>query len=118
MNKDIENIIKKNLPEKKVTVCFCGELIDEFDSHSYHKCGAFIPNRRGFDREEEGKLDGFNQALSQINTPLIADEVRKVIKKEIFGENLDEVDMTTYGWILLLLDNLSLNKENKNNGKD
>ena len=54
MNQDIENIIKSNLPEKKV-------------------CNG----------DDYLKKEGFNQALSQINTSLIADEVLKVVEKPI-----------------------------------
>lgn len=55
MKQEIEQIIKNNLPEKK------GKY------SQYNESATF----------------GFNQALSQINTSLIADEVRKVVVEEI-----------------------------------
>ena len=88
MKQDIENTIKKNLPENK---------------HSMIK--------RMYD-------NGFDEALSQINTSLIADEVLKVVVENITkfaiynyhnGERYIEFKEEN------LLSNLSL-KENENNG--
>lgn len=56
MKIQIEEIIKKNLPEKKEMK----GITDYFDSDG-----------------------GFNQALSQINTSLIADEVLKIVVEKI-----------------------------------
>lgn len=116
MHETIENIIRKNLPEK----------VDD-DGFAQDPSVAFN--------------NGFDEALSQITPPKIADEVLKVvgekIKEEInkiskpdfirairipvethysnrvaecndiYDEKIDE--------ILQLLSNLSPNKENKNN---
>ena len=89
--KEIENIIKKNLPEKK-------------EQPQY-----------GLDNYEHFEADqtfGFNQALSQINTSLIADEVLKVIVEKIehhfYGANDPKIKD-----IINLLSTLSPNKENK-----
>ena len=60
MNKDIENVIRANLPEKK------GKY------SQYNESATF----------------GFNQALSQIDTKLIADEVLKVVVEKIKGMKL------------------------------
>jgi len=108
MKQDIENIIKKNLPENKTS---------DNDEDFY------------IDYEEN---KGFNQALSQINPSLIADEVLKVVVEKI-QEELEQKrlkfipnpnDMTSMvkgshnmllDDILDLLSNLSPNKENKNN---
>jgi hypothetical protein len=68
-----------------------------------------------------------NQALSQINTSLIADEVLKVVGESkrdfiirILGEqHKNELQGKGYDFYFVLrteLDNLSPNKENKNNG--
>jgi hypothetical protein len=68
-----------------------------------------------------------NQALSQINTSLIADEVLKVVGESkrdfiirILGEQYkNELQGKGYDFYFVLrteLDNLSPNKENKNNG--
>jgi len=58
MKQQIENIIKENLPEKTEIYPINVEKQDEKWNY----------------------LNGFNQALSQINTSLIADEVLKVVK--------------------------------------
>lgn len=88
MNKDIENIIKRNLPEKK----------EEF--------------AEGFN---DGETKIFNQALSQINTSLIADEVLKVVV-ETLRKEFDDIGWSVYDMNKLLSEHLSPNKENKNNG--
>lgn len=102
MKQEIEQIIKNNLPEKK------GKY------SQYNESATF----------------GFNQALSQINTSLIADEVLKVVVEKIemlYGDivttkkdiaiphNCIEYE-TALDDVVNLLSNLSPNKENKNNG--
>jgi hypothetical protein len=62
MNQDIENIIKKNLPEKKKVIA---NMLQDDELY----------NEKGMDG-----VKGFNQALSQIDTSLIADEVLKITK--------------------------------------
>lgn len=62
MNKEIENIIKRNLPEKKEENPFTKSLQEEIN----------LNNNRIF-----------NQALSQIDTKRIADEVLKVVVEKI-----------------------------------
>lgn len=64
MKQDIENIIKKNLPEKKEKVYRSDGKTELFVTSNFH----------------------FNQALSQINTSLIADEVLNVVVE--IGEKL------------------------------
>lgn len=106
MKQEIEQIIKKNLPEKKVGYCklhsFTGS---EADRGMCEDCAM-----------EELEHSSFNQALSSIDTSLIADEVLKVVKLEIekkypnYKENYhDEVEEI----INLLSEHLSPNKENK-----
>jgi hypothetical protein len=77
MKQQIEKIIKKNLPEK----------VDE-------KEAKFVDDPNNL--LGEGYSIGFNQALSQIDTSLIADEVLKVVKEKydpifkwLLGENGD-----------------------------
>ena len=111
MKQDIENIIKKNLPEKKGEVSWLNE----------------------------DATGGYNIALDEINTSLIADEVlrvvvenlRRYIQKYLLEEHIhfekedtsDFIEEKPYidslefeKWFLQLLSNLSTNKENKNNG--
>jgi hypothetical protein len=60
MKDTIKQIIESNLPEKKeITKCRMGDYY------------------------EDENWAGFNQALSQINTSLIADEVLKVVVEKI-----------------------------------
>ena len=67
IKEQLEEVIKKNLPEKKEIeegengLCKCSEY--------YYECNCV----------------GFNQALSQINTSLIADEVLKVVVEKVVG---------------------------------
>lgn len=68
MKQDIENIIKKNLPEK---------INNEYADNDAKK--ADNPRIA----EMLGRQAGFNQALSQINTSLIANEVLKVVRQII-----------------------------------
>lgn len=113
MKQQIENIIKENLPEKKEITCDLPHIIKMCE-----KC-------------EDDTI--FNQALSQINTSLIADEVLKVVVEEIREEIKNNVAYGNFGFsrmdfkhegqiainmndILQLLSNLSPNKENKDNG--
>jgi len=63
MNQDIENIIKKNLPEERTQ-----------DNLPFENSPEIYGNQR-----IEAYKNGFNQALSQINPSLIADEVLKVV---------------------------------------
>lgn len=104
MKQDIENIIKKNLPEKNEIYPINVEKQDEKWNY----------------------LNGFNQALSQINTSLMADEVLKVVGEtkrdfiiRILGEqHKNELQGKGYDFYFVLrteLDYLSPNKENKNN---
>lgn len=73
MKQQIENIIKENLPEKNEIYPINVEKQDEKWNY----------------------LNGFNQALSQIDTSLIADEVLKVVvKTEIFKEILEYIRNT------------------------
>lgn len=105
MKQDIENIIKKNLPMKY-------ELSDEnYDLKQIHI--------------------SYNDAIDDIDTSLIADEVLKVVEKTydhifkwLLGENGDFPESepgkrynfrTELRKRLQLLSNLSTNKENKNN---
>lgn len=110
MKQEIEQIIRKNLPEERN-----GKLLE--------------------DKEWQPRVDdyqfGFNDRLAQINTSLIADEVRKVVEKTydpifkwLLGENGDFPESepgkrynfrTELRKRLQLLSNLSPNKENKNN---
>lgn len=107
MKQDIENIIKKNLPEKT----------DE------RKVATF----GGWQAETYGEKMLVNAVLDQINTSLIADEVLKVVV-ETLRNNIDKIQKYTGGSsvepkdirvklkdVLQLLSNLSPNKENKNN---
>lgn len=99
MKKDIENIIRANLPEKK----------EEYHEYPCQKCNRLgytaehdSPSRHGEDGEclscpiqvqceecqatgmigfPDDRNQGFNQALSQINISLITDEVLKVVEK-------------------------------------
>ena len=64
MKQDIENIIKKNLPENK--------------KKSFIKSSGIGMNNDAY-KHYSGIVDGFNQALSQIPISLIADEVLKVV---------------------------------------
>ena len=101
MKDTIKQIIESNLPEKKKENYLSPDIrIDE--------------------------QNGFNQALSQINTSLIADEVLKVekevikvkIKPIVYGSD-NFLENVGYNQaildILQLLSNLSPTKENKNN---
>ena len=63
MKQDIENIIKKNLPEEKIISNI------KFNSIQEDYSSGLL----------EGEILGHNQCLSQINTTLIADEVLKVV---------------------------------------
>lgn len=87
MKQQIEDIVKKNLPENK-------KLNDDAEEF------------------ERGIPIGFNQALSQINTSLIADEVLKVVKQTL-EENLDKHCIYEVS-VESLLSNLSPNKKNVN----
>lgn len=106
MNQQIENIIKKNLPEKQ------------------------LPIRGDAFHDQHCNVKGFNECLDEINTSLIADEVLKVV---VIGEImrfmeeiqeranhltpnllLNEVVNYAYDRKDELLSNLST-KENKNN---
>jgi len=118
MNKDIENIIKKNLPEKKGhdSIVQLGVYDQATTEGKLHY------------QNEYGKRDGFNQALSQINTALITDEVLKVVvetgEEEIkrINDIIPKQNDYEQGYIrgikeyIQLLSTISPNKENKNNG--
>lgn len=83
MKKQIEEIIKKNLPEKME------QTIEESDIEWF-------------------LAYGFNQALSKINTSLIADEVLNVVEQTL-EENLDKHCIYEVS-VESLLSNLSNNK--------
>ena len=101
------DVIKKNLPEKKRDP-------KEYSTYLHMD------------------IQGFNQALSQINISLIADEVLKVVKQSLKDGLLkrmmkydskdgysvlhDEIIEKVYEDVEDLLSSLSPNKENKNNG--
>ena len=72
MYQELKNKIIENLPEekieKKIHTPNCLRGTDKYN-HAY--CEISIED------------DGFNQALSQINTSLIADEVLKVVVEKI-----------------------------------
>ena len=130
MKQQIENIIKENLPEKKEAGLYTTSKATGGDIINYNR------------EDNDDKREGFNQALSQINTSLIADEVLKVVvKTKIFKEILEYIRNTEekidgewgicrdfielerdkevpelYYKVKDLLSNLSPNKENKNNG--
>lgn len=72
MKQQIENIIKENLPEKKENTD------NKYDIYS-----------------EQRRL-GFNQALSQIDTSLIADEVLKVVVEKIKEYIQEEISKGTW----------------------
>lgn len=106
IKEQLEEVIKKNLPEKKEENPFTKSLQEEIT----------LNNNRIF-----------NQALSKINTSLIADEVLKVVVEKIEEKrdywknkpwnpewNLEIEDKVEV--LEDLLSNLSPNKENKNNG--
>lgn len=119
MKQDIENIIKKNLPEKNWR-----------NKWNCHQVGCDWNRNRVYgnkvcDMNCENVLDN----ISQINTSLIADEVLKVVVEKIemlYGDtvttkkdiaiphNCIEYE-TALDDVVNLLSNLSPNKENKNN---
>jgi hypothetical protein len=117
MKQDIENIIKENLPEKNWR-----------NKWNCHQVGCDWNRNRTFgskvcDMNCKNVLDN----ISQINTSLIADEVLKVVGESkrdfiirILGEQYkNELQGKGYDFYFVLrteLDNLSPNKENKNNG--
>jgi hypothetical protein len=72
MNQDIENIIKKNLPEIR-------KHIHGKECKNYEECEKFSL----FERASEN-------ALSKINTSLIADEVLKVVVETTINMLRDE----------------------------
>ena len=109
IKEQLEEVIKKNLPEKKE-----GSL----------KISQGNPTD-GYSHKTE-REKGFNQAISQIDTSLIADEVLKVVGEtrrdfiiRILGEqHKNELQGKGYDFYFALrteLDNLST-KENKDNG--
>src|SRR5574343_522644 len=73
IKQQIEQIIKKNLPNEKITQ-------SNYSTSDIRMCSST-------DIEME-KNRGFNQALSQIDTKLIADEVLKVVVET--GEKLSQ----------------------------
>ena len=114
IKEQLEEVIKKNLPEER----------NEYDF--------------GIQDPAYAEQEGFNQALSQIDTSLIADEVLKVvvenlrryIQKYLLEEHIhfekedtsDFIEEKPYidslefeKWFLQLLSTLSPNKENENN---
>jgi Na+-translocating ferredoxin:NAD+ oxidoreductase RnfC subunit len=111
IKEQLEEVIKKNLPEKR-ELKECGKCNA---CEMMMACEVLYADRQ------------FNQALSQINTSLIADEVLKVVVEKIKEEktrlknvewnpqwNLEIEDkIEEVNKILQLLSNLSPNKENK-----
>lgn len=105
IREQLEQVIKKNLPEKKKHSMFK----EMANVNAYHE------------------INCFNQALSQINTSLIADEVLKVVVEttiKIIDERLQNIvkissyDITSRMTDLveikqLLSEHLSPNKENE-----
>lgn len=78
MKQQIENIIKENLPEKKEH--------REFECNGAHNgkgCYEDWCDVETCISKDAMTCKGFNQALSQINTSLIADEVLKVVVEKI-----------------------------------
>lgn len=110
MKQDIENIIKKNLPEKKEYDWSKDEHTKTCKDGCTYCCNA------------DGMITGFNQAISKINTSLIADEVLKVVVEKIKEQKqkyIENDERDGGGWqdeihtckkIIKLL-TLSLNKE-------
>lgn len=123
MKQEIEQIIRKNLPEKKENPknkCINAE------NHSFGRCFSCEKN------------NGFNDCLDEINTSLIADEVLKVVveklekvfdkhcnyspkkieSEEEYGYNkglMAEAKLLKFEILQLLSEHPSPNKENKNN---
>lgn len=104
MKQDIENIIRTNLPENR------------YELGGYPEEGYYM----------EVSEDGEYIKSDEIDTSLIADEVLKVVGESkrdfiirILGEqHKNELQGKGYDFYFVLrteLDNLSLNKENKNN---
>ena len=112
MKKQIENIIKENLPERKEAGLYTKSKVTGGDIINYNR------------EDNYDKREGFNQALSQIPTSLIADEVLKVVRKitkklPTADHRVGEPNEKVY-WekdILRLLSTLSPNKENENNDR-
>jgi uncharacterized protein YktB (UPF0637 family) len=113
MKQDIENIIKKNLPEPAKGI---EKVIENTEQD------------RIYNLLNENMVIGFNQSLSQIDTSLIADEVLKVVvekiesykKIELLKLRSCENDKINWNYhqgkvhqLEDLLSNLSPNKENK-----
>jgi 2-hydroxy-3-keto-5-methylthiopentenyl-1-phosphate phosphatase len=102
MKQDIENIIIKNLPKPQETYPINVEKQDEKWNY----------------------LNGFNQAISQIDTSLIVDEVLKVVVEKIKEEvekyepAYESEDKAIVSFGKQLLSNLSINEENKNNERN
>lgn len=109
IKEQLEEVIKKNLPEKKEKVYRSDGKTELFITSHFH----------------------FNQAISQINTSLIADEVLKVVVEKIdvlpsywrheftlfprdYTSKDELTEMKKLDDIIKLLSNLSP-KENKNN---
>lgn len=128
MKQEIEEIIKKNLPEKKEPIAHQIPCPDNMPGCCVYHCEYRLSN--------EDK--SFNQALSQINTSLIADEVLRVVVEKIIETLTSDITHSVFGegwlekWQVLptrgvepcidcdngnkirtLLSNLSPNKENK-----
>jgi hypothetical protein len=83
MKQDIENIIKKNLPEKKEENKALSDGTNQEIEFLFRNCdiGVIAQHYRNV---------GFNQALSKINTSLIADEVLKVVVETTINMLRDE----------------------------
>ena len=111
MKQQLEEVIERNLPEerteKKNHTPNCLRGTDKYN-HAY--CEISVED------------DGFNQAISSIDTSLIADEVLKVVV-EIINQvptefpqyESNDMHVGAQKFKTILLSTLSPNKENKNN---
>lgn len=79
INKMLNKLIEQFIGEDKETICFCGELKDKIDAHSYCRCGAFVPNRRGFEEKEIGRMEAHNELLADLRSRI--PELEKMIKE-------------------------------------
>lgn len=118
IKQQLKEVIKKNLPEKKEAGLYITSKATGGDIINYNR------------EDNDDKRDGFNQAISQINTSLIADEVLKFVEEEKYGllkkysqwlEKHSYMDCDWWAEIPCSVDrfleelSLSPNKENKNN---
>lgn len=84
MKQQLEEVIKKNLPEKKKKSFIKSSDIG-MDNDAY--------------KHYSGIVDGFNQAISKINPSIIADEVLKVVvenERQRIGQEMDLIWRDTH----------------------